>query len=122
MRFISGLIFHIFANFVALWAATYFIPGFIFKGTFLDLLMAAAILTAINYLLKPILKLLLGPFIVLSLGLLTIVINAATLYLLDIFSSQLTIEGLMPLFLGTLIVSLTNLTIHGAAKFLYRRS
>jgi len=116
MRFLAGIIFHIFANLVALWLAISFVPGFLFSGTALDLLMAAFILTIINYLLKPILKLILGPLIVLSLGLLTIVVNMATLYFLDVFSEAIKIEGLGPLFWGTIIVSVVNFIIISSAK------
>ncbi len=121
MRFIGRFIFHIFANAVAILAAGYFIKGFILNGGFIELLIAAIILTLINTFVRPILKLLLGPLIVLTFGLFLIVINAISLYLLDLWSLPLTIEGTKPLLLGTLIVSAANILINLGAKSIYKK-
>ncbi len=122
MKLIGGFIFHIFANAVAILAASYFIAGFKFAGSFLELLITALIFTAINTFVRPIIKLFLGPFIVLTLGLFIIVINAAMLYVLDIWSKPLTIEGFKPLLLATLIIGAANLIINLGAKTFYKKS
>lgn len=121
MRFIGGLIFRVFSNAVALLAAAYFVQGFIFSGNFVDLLVAAAIFTVANTLLQPILKLLLGPLILLTFGLFIIIINAVILYVLDIFTEPLIIEGYLPLLLATLIIGIVNILINFSAKFFYRK-
>lgn len=121
MRFIGGFIFGIFSNAVAILAAAYFVQGFIFEGSFVDLIIVAGIFTIINALLRPILKLLLGPLILLTFGLLIIVINAVILYLLDIFSQQLIIEGYIPLLLATLIIAIVNFLINFSARFFYKK-
>lgn len=122
MRIIGGFIFHLFSNAIAILAAAYFITGFHFNGNFLDLVITATALTAINTFVRPILKLFLGPFIALTFGLFLIAINALTLYLLDLWSMPLNIEGYDALLWGTLIVGLVNLLISFGAKFLYKRS
>ncbi len=122
MKTIGGFIFHVFANIVAFLAASYFVVGFKFTGSFLELLITALIFTAINTFIRPIIKLFLGPFIVLTLGLLIIVINAAMLYILDIWSQPLTIEGFKPLFLATLIIGAVNLIVNLGAKTFYKKS
>jgi len=76
-----------------------------------ELLIAATVLTAINLLVRPLLKLILSPVIVLTLGLGVILVNAITLYLLDYLMTSVTIVGLLPLLYATLIVSAVNLVI-----------
>lgn len=120
MKLVGGLIFHVAANAIAFLAANALVPGFSFAGTFSDLVIAAAILTAINTFVRPILKLFLGPLIVLTFGLFTIVINALTLYLLDIWSPHLTIQGNEALFWSTLLVGAVNVVMNIAAKWVYR--
>lgn len=120
MKFLGKIIFHIFVNAVAILAATYFITGFTWSGDFIALLVAAAILTAINLILRPIFKLILGPIIVLTFGLFIIFLNAAALYLLDFLSAPLIIEGLIPLLLATLLFSVVNGLIAFAAKATHR--
>lgn len=121
MRLIGGLIFGVFSNAIAILAATYFVSGFIFKGGFVELLIVAAIFTIINALLRPILKLLLGPLIVLTFGLFIIIINAILLYVLDILAEPLIIQGYIPLLWATLIIGIVNVLISFSAKFFYKK-
>ncbi len=116
MKFIGKFIFHIFANAVGILAASHFITGFKFGGGFLELITAALIFTAINTFIRPIVKLFLGPFIILTFGLLIIAINAAMLYLLDIWRQALTIEGIKPLIFATLIIGAINFLFNIGAK------
>ena len=119
--FIGGLIFHVFSNALAILAAAYFVMGFVFKGNLSELLILAAVLTLINTFLRPILKLFLGPFIVLTFGLFTLVINTGILYFLDIYSPNLTIQGIQPLFLSTVIIAAVNFLVGFGAKFFYKK-
>lgn len=122
MKFISIFIFQAFSNAIAILAAANFIAGFRFEGGFIALLTAGLILAAANIVLKPVLKLFLGPFIVLTLGLFLIVINAVIIYLLDIFTQPLIIDGYLPLLLGALLIGFINFLIQFSAKRLYRES
>ena len=117
MKLIGRFIFHIFSNAIALLVAAYFVPGFTFRGDFLAILVTATILTLINIFIKPLFSFFFGPIIILTLGLFSIVINAATLYILDIFSAPLTIQGYLPLLYGTLIVTAVNVIL----EFISRR-
>ncbi len=117
MKFLGRFIIHFFANAVAILAAAYFIPGFSFSGDVTALAIAALILTVINTFIRPILKLLLGPLVILTFGLFTIVINALSLYLLDTLSTAITIQGYLPLLLATLIVSVVNAVVGLTAKW-----
>ncbi len=120
MKLVSRLIFSVFSNSIALYAAAYFITGFNFSGGFVELIVAGAILSVINTFIRPVLKLILGPLIILTLGLFIIVVNATTLYILDIFSQPLTIQGYIPLLYASLLVGFVNFIISTSGKFLYK--
>lgn len=120
MKLVWKLIFSVFSNSIALYAAAYFITGFNFSGDFVQLIIAGAILSVINTFIRPVLKLVLGPLIVLTLGLFIIVVNAATLFILDIFSQPLTIQGYIPLLYASLLVGFVNFIISTSGKFLYK--
>ena len=96
-------------------------PGFEFRYDFLGLLAVAGIFTAINIVIKPVLKMIFGLFLVLTMGLFSVVINAFGLYLLDFLSPSVTINGLLVLFYATLIVSAANILINFAAKSLFKK-
>ena len=116
MKFLGKIILFIIVNAIAIWAAARFVSGFIFTGTLTDLVIAAAILTLFNTFIRPLLKLVLAPLIALTFGLLAIAMNAGILYALDKFSPSLTINGLSPLILATLIISFINILVNLSTK------
>lgn len=116
MRFLAKLILIIAANAAAIWAAKEYIPGISFEGTAQELAIAAIVLMLLNSVLKPILKLILGPIIVLTLGLGIILVNALVIYVLDLFSQNLTIEGIPALLYATILISVVNFVVHLATK------
>jgi len=122
MKFISIFIFQTCSNAIAILAAANFIANFRFEGGFIPLVITSLILAAANIILKPILKMFLGPFIILTFGFFLIVINAIILYLLDIYSQPLIIDGYLPLLLGALLIGFVNFLIQFSAKRLYRES
>ena len=119
MRFIPLFIFSIISNVVAFLAAVYFIPGFHISLNFADLIIASGTFALLNMLVRPILKLILGPIIFLTLGLGIIVVNAIILYLLDIIDAGITIQDTITLVYATLIISAVNLVTHLAARSLF---
>ena len=62
------------------------------------------------------LKTILAPLVWLTLGLFTIVINAGVLTLVDFFTTDITINGLVALLYGTLIISAANLVVGMSVK------
>ncbi|MFB6212553.1 MAG: phage holin family protein [Candidatus Magasanikbacteria bacterium] len=116
MSLITKPLFSVFSNIISILAALYLVKGVTFSGDLKGLFIAAAIFTAINYFLKPLLKLLLGPVIIITLGIGTIFVNALTLYLLDIFTAHLTINGYLSLFLATLIIAIFNWLVEFSAE------
>ena len=116
MKFLAKLILIIIANAAALWVAIKYIDGFGISGGAEEIISIAIVLTALNFFLKPILKLVLGPIIVLTLGLGLILVNAIVLYLLDLISKNLNIEGILALLYGTILISAVNFLVHSATK------
>lgn len=107
MRFLVRIL----ANALAIYLAAYFVIGFSFPHQTQDwklLLLAGLILALFNAVLKPLLKLISLPLMILTLGLFTLVINIALLWLLSQFLPQLTITGFWAYFWGTIIISLVN--------------
>ena len=102
-------------NLVGLFAASYFISGFAIAPKVSGFLLAV-LLTLLHLTIKPILKFFAWPIVVLTLGLGLILINALVLGILDFISKNLTIKGLEPLILGTLLVTGANLIIHLLGK------
>lgn len=100
------------ANVAGLLVAAHYVPGFLFSGSIRDILVAGAILTVLNLILRPIIKLFLGPLIVLTLGIGTIVVNAVILEVLTKLTPGLTIQSASALLLATLILGATNLIFH----------
>ena len=121
MRLLSRFILMVIANSLALLVSGYFLTGFILNTDPKNILVLSAVLSLINLLLKPVVKLILSPFIILTLGLLIFIINAATLYLLDFLSPDLTINTISDLLLPTLIFSALNFIISRSAKKAYRQ-
>lgn len=102
------------ANAVALWVAAVLLPGITFGGEgtslVLTVILVAALFGVLNAIVKPLLKLLSLPFIVLTLGLFLIVVNALMLSLTSWLAGVLGLEFTVESFfwdavLGSLIVS-----------------
>src|SRR3989344_1945656 len=98
---IRNVITALIANTIAILASAYFVAGFNVDTT--DLVAFAALIavfTAITLILRPIIKFVLSPIIVLTFGLANIAINAGLLLIVDNYSQYLTISGLPALLYG----------------------
>lgn len=113
----------ILANALALFLVSKILDGFVFEGGFLAPLIVAAILAFLNFLLKPILKLLSFPLIFITGGLFLIVLNALMLYLadralsvLDFDGVDLQVDSILTYLLAAVIFGLANWLIHWFLK------
>jgi uncharacterized membrane protein YvlD (DUF360 family) len=111
MRFLLKLVISVLANVAGLLLAAHYIPGFNLDAPVLDLLAMGGALMILNAILHPILKLLLGPIIVITLGLGIILISALVLALLDFLAPGLSIQGVIPLIEGSLLIGVTNFVL-----------
>jgi putative membrane protein len=113
MRFIIRIL----ANSLAIYLAAYFIPGVTVSGNWKTFLICGLVLSLINLIAKPILKLISLPLLIITFGFFSIVINILTIWLLTKFVSQLAIGGLIAYLLTALIVSIVNWLV----SFLFKK-
>ena len=90
--------------------STKFIPGIRCDGPF-TLMCVVLLLTFFNAILKPLLVFFTLPFIVLSLGVGLIVINAALFYLVGRIVDGFSVAGFWPALGGALVVGVTNMVV-----------
>ncbi len=105
-------------NFLALFAAAWLVPGIAVEGGggWTVFAIMAIILGLVNAILRPLLKLLTCPLILLTLGLFTLVINGFTLWLsswiaINWFDVGFYVDGFWTAFLGGLVVSIVSLIL-----------
>ena len=97
----------------ALWVAVWLIDGFEFSGEWWQFLIAAAIVGLANAIVKPILRLLSLPIVMLTFGLFLIVVNALVLqlavWLSGLMDLGLTSDGFFwDTFLASIVVSIVG--------------
>ncbi|MGD0472420.1 MAG: phage holin family protein [Candidatus Velthaea sp.] len=102
-----GLLVRLVINAIALLLVEYLIPGVHVSGIGAALL-AALILGIVNAVLKPILIILSLPLEILTLGLFTLVINAALFYLVAKLGIGLRVDNFGAAFIGALVLSIVS--------------
>jgi len=108
------LILRVVINAVALGAAAYLVPG-IRAGSVTSVLLIALVFGLLNALVRPVLKFLSCPLLVLTLGLFTLVLNAVMLLLTSWLGRQFgidfSVDGFVPAFVGALVVSVVSVVL-----------
>jgi putative membrane protein len=108
------LVLRILVNALALGAAAYLVPG-IEAGSPTSILLIALVFGVLNALVRPFLKLLSCPFIILTLGLFTLILNAAMLLLTarlgQAFGIDFRVDGFWTAFVGALVVSVVSVIL-----------
>jgi len=82
----------------------------------IDLVITGFILALANSIIKPILRFITGPLIVLTMGLFMIIINILILWLVTILIPNLIIVGFWAYFWGVVIISIINALTSTFAK------
>ncbi len=96
------------SNVAALFVAAWLLSGVTYGDQWWTLLIAAAVFTVVNFWVKPILTILSIPFIVITLGLFLLVVNAAMLFLTDWLVRDFDISNFGTGILAAIIVTLVN--------------
>ena len=112
LRFIASII----TNSAGIFIAAYFVPGIVFTGDLVDLAITGIVLAIANSIIKPILKFISGPLIVLTMGLFIIILNVAILWLVVWLMPELTITGLWSYVWGVVILAILNAITHATVK------
>ncbi len=121
----ENLLWRITLGTLAIFLAARFVPGVaisvipgqsVFLGIALTeewqvILVIGIILGLINFFIKPILDKITIPLKILTLGLFSLILNMAIIWFLDILFKELQINGIIPLFITTVIVWITNLIL-----------
>jgi putative membrane protein len=111
MHFLLRLI----INAAALWVAIQIVPGIDFHGHGASLFVVALVFGVLNASVRPLLKLLSLPLLIVTLGIFIFVINAMMLMLTSWVSGFLnlgfSVAGFWPAFLGGLVISIVSLML-----------
>ena len=90
---------------LALWIVAQIIPG-IQVASFGDAMIATVIIAIVNAIVGPVLKFLALPFIILTLGLFLLVVNALLLKLASVFTPGFRVHGFLSAVAGSLILTI----------------
>lgn len=111
MEFVLRLL----ANAAALWVATRLVSGISYTGGWPGFLGVALVFGIVNAVVKPVITFLSIPFILITLGLFFLVVNAFALWITSGLAGGLglgfKVEGFGAAFLGAIVVSLVNLLL-----------
>jgi putative membrane protein len=103
-----NLIIKLLINAAALWVAAALVSGIELEGTFWEIMLVALIFGLINTFIKPVLKLLSLPVMILTLGLFAIVINAGLLWFTAWITDYLTVQNFWSAILGAIVISIVS--------------
>ncbi len=103
-----NLVIRLFINAVALWGAASAVSGIELSDDFWAVLVVALIFGVVNALIKPLVTLLTLPLLILTLGLLTLVINGGMLLLTASLTRHLAVEGFWAALWGGLVISVVS--------------
>ena len=110
-----NLLTRLIVNAVALWLATRLVDGISYDGEIPFLLVVAFIFGTVNTIVKPILMVLTFPFLIVTLGLFLLVLNAAMLWLTGAISDAaglgFHVSSFTSAFIGGLVVSIVSFVL-----------
>ncbi len=109
-------IIRLFSNSVALGIAHWLIPGFVVNEGLKGLVIAGVVLGLLNLIVKPILKFISAPIIILTLGIFSLIINAFLLWLVSYLLDFVNIQTISALIWATIIVTFANVILHSLSK------
>jgi putative membrane protein len=102
-------------NAASLWVATRLVTGVTFNGGWVPFFGVALVFGVVNAFVRPVLKILTFPLIILTLGLFSFVVNGLMLWLTSRVSDTLGlgfhVAGFWPAFWGALVVSIVSMLL-----------
>lgn len=107
-----NLLIRLVINAIALWVASYLVPGIVLTTDVGGILIVAVIFGLINALIKPIIDFFTCPFYIITLGLFTFIVNALLLLLTSAVSGErLMVDGFWAAFLGGIVISIVSMLL-----------
>jgi putative membrane protein len=112
-----GILLRVIFNAIGLLATT-IVPGIVFTGSWVQLIVGGAILGLFNLIVRPLALLLSVPALILTLGLFYFILNGFLLWLVQFLIPGYVVNGLLPGILGSLVLMVVNWVLHAifAAK------
>ncbi len=110
-RLLSKFLGKVAANALGLYAASYFLQGVILTGGWQGLAIAAIGLAVLHTILRPILKIITAPLVLITLGLFNVVINIAILWIADHYLTQIAFTDFYSLAITSIIITIANIII-----------
>ncbi len=105
-------------NAVALWVAAAIVPGIFLTSDLVGILVVALIFGVVNAIIKPVVQALTCPFYLLTLGLISFIINALMLLLTGALTDfavsgnqYLAISGFWPALLGGIVIGVVSFVL-----------
>ncbi len=106
-------------NMTALLLTTYFDHDFIVATDTPSIISLVITLTLLNLILLPILRIIFSPLIKITFGFFNVMISAGILYLIDIYSNAITINGLWALIIGAHLMGIIIVLIDYSSTIVY---
>ena len=100
-------------NVAAIWVASIFVDGVDYSEDYWVLIVAGLVFGLVNFLVKPIVKLLALPVIILTLGVALFFINLLMLYITSWIVSGFDLDSFRSALWATLIITVVNWILHG---------
>lgn len=97
-----------FANSLGLWIASRLFSGIAIDEQLKTILWVGLLLSVVNFCLKPIIVILSLPAIVLTLGIFMLLINGFMVWVVDVLSTRLTLDGFGMAVLAGVVIGLIN--------------
>jgi putative membrane protein len=107
-----GILLRILFNAIGLLATTV-VPGIVFTGSWVQLILGGAIFGLFNLIVRPIALFLSVPALILTLGLFYFVLNGLLLWLAQFVIPGYVVNGLLAGILGSLVLMVVNWVLHG---------
>lgn len=105
MHFLEHIIVSWLLSALALWIVAQVIPGIQVSG-FGDAMIATLVIAVVNAVVGPVLKFFAFPFIILTLGLFLLVVNAFLLKLASLFTPGFRVQGFLSAVAGSLVLTI----------------
>jgi putative membrane protein len=101
----------LFVNALALAAAAWLLDGIRMSGGFFEVLLVALVFGVLNAVLKPVLLFFSLPFLVVTLGLFALVVNAVLLMITAALLDDFAVSGFWTAVLGSIVISLVTMLL-----------
>jgi putative membrane protein len=117
MKFLKHLVLNFILSGLALWGADYFLDVLTIQSTNVQnyikiVALAVLVLGLINFFIKPILTLISLPFLIITLGLFTIIIHAIVFFILTILIPEIEVHAFWGYFIIPIILGILNGVVH----------